>query len=120
MWWWSNYGPTGWMFFGPMIMLVFTAMLMTGMFFVMRTMHRHRSETAGTSSTGMSGVGVWPSHDRSAAWQTEPPGDGHSAFEKLDEERRQFEGFMAQLRMPEDKAEFDQIMAETRKQPSRP
>jgi hypothetical protein len=46
MWWWSNYGPTGWMFFGPMIMLVFMAMLMTGTFFVMRTMHRHRSETA--------------------------------------------------------------------------
>jgi len=117
MWWWSNYGPTGWMFFGPMMMLVFMAVLMAGMFFVMRAMHRHRSEVVGTSSTDMCGVAISPSHDHSAPWRDEPPDDGHSAFERdsaetlqrLDEEQRQFQEFFVQLRMAKNKGEFDQF-----------
>ena len=95
MWWWSNYGVTGWMFFGPMMMLVFMAMLMFGMFFVIRAT-RHR---------------------KSAFWQDEPAADGHSAFERyradtlqrFDEEQRQFQEFFAHLRMAKNKGEFDQF-----------
>jgi hypothetical protein len=33
MWWWSGYGPTPWMFVGPIMMLVFMAICLAGMFF---------------------------------------------------------------------------------------
>jgi hypothetical protein len=39
-----------WMFFGPMIMFVFMTICLAGMFFMMRAMHRHRSETAAVGS----------------------------------------------------------------------
>ena len=101
MWWWSNYGVTGWMFFGPMMMLVFMAMFTFGIFFAVRA--------------------TW--YRKSAFWRNEPPASGHSAFERyrtdtlqrLDEEQRQFQEFFVQLRMAKDKAEFDQFIAERRK-----
>ncbi len=124
--WWCD-GPARWMFFGPLMMLVFMAIFITGMFFMMRAMHRHRSEAAGVGRTGMCGVGVWPSH-RGSSREMETPGGGHYAFEeyraqtlqRLDQEQREFQEFIARLRAAKDKAEFEQFMAGRRMQPPAP
>jgi putative membrane protein len=41
--WWNDYWPMPWMFMGPLVMLVFVAMCIAMMFFMMRGMgHRRR------------------------------------------------------------------------------
>jgi hypothetical protein len=123
MWWWSGYGPTPWMFFGPMMMLGVMAIFMTGMFFMLRAMQRHRTEAPGVGRTGLCGVGVWPSgHDTRA---TVTPDSQHSAFEKyraqtlqrLDQEQKEFQEFIVRLREAKDKAEFEQFMVDRRMRP---
>jgi len=46
--WWSDYWPIPWMFFGPMMMIIFLILCMTMMFFMMRggLMHRYRGKGA--------------------------------------------------------------------------
>jgi Protein of unknown function (DUF2852) len=64
-------------------------------------------------------------HMRPAAgtwWQPPPRRSGNRAFDeyrhqtlqRLEEEQREFQEFLARLRMAKDKAEFDQFMAERR------
>ena len=36
MWWWNDYGPAPWMFFGPMLMIAMMAICVVIMFFMMR------------------------------------------------------------------------------------
>jgi hypothetical protein len=113
------------MFFGPMMMFVFMAICLTGMIFIMRVMHRHRSEAAEVGRAGICGIGVWPSgHDNARG-----TGDGgHSAFEeyraqtlqRLDQEQTEFQEFIARLRAAKDKAEFEQFMADRRMRPPSP
>ena len=65
----------------------------------------------------MPGAGTW--------WQPGPPSSGNRAFDeyrtdtlrRLEEEQREFQDFLGRLRMAEDKAEFDQFMAERRNRP---
>jgi hypothetical protein len=62
------------------------------------------------------------------SWSEEPQTSGNRAFDeyrietlrRLAEEQRQFQEFLARLRMAKDKAEFDQFMADrhTRPEPS--
>jgi hypothetical protein len=60
-------------------------------------------------------------------WQ-QPRTTGNRAFDeyrtetlrRLEEEQREFQGFLAHLRMAKDKAEFDQFMAERRARPESP
>jgi hypothetical protein len=78
-----------------------------------------------------SGSGRWPQKmDRMQAkmdrmrrgsfW--EPPASGNHAFDeyrtetlrRLEDEQREFQDFLARLRMAKDKSEFDQFMAERR------
>jgi putative membrane protein len=40
--WWNEYWPMPWMFFGPIMMLIFFALCMTMMWFMMRGGMRHR------------------------------------------------------------------------------
>jgi hypothetical protein len=55
-------------------------------------------------------------------WQPPPRPSGNRAFDeyrqetlqRLEEEQREFQEFLARLRMAKDKAEFDQFMAERR------
>ena len=55
-------------------------------------------------------------------WQPSPRQSGNRAFDeyrhetlrRLEEEQREFQEFLARLRMAKDKAEFDQFMAERR------
>jgi Protein of unknown function (DUF2852) len=53
-------------------------------------------------------------------WQPPPRPSGNRAFDQyrhetwLEEEQREFQEFLARLRMAKDKAEFDQFMAERR------
>jgi hypothetical protein len=121
MWWWNAYGPTPWMFFGPVMMLVFMAIFMTGMLFLMRAMHRRVGRTA------MCDVGVWPSRQGSSR-EMETPDTKPSAFEeyraqtlrRLDQEQTEFQEFIARLRAAKDKAEFEQFMVDRRMRPSSP
>jgi len=47
MWWsdhmWSDYWPAPWMFFGPLMMIIFVIICMTMMFFMMRGGMGHRA-----------------------------------------------------------------------------
>jgi putative membrane protein len=46
MWWsdfWGSYGPMPWMFFGPVMMLIFVAVCIAVMYLVMRTAGPARS-----------------------------------------------------------------------------
>jgi Protein of unknown function (DUF2852) len=74
------------------------------------------------------GLGLWPSSHYGTAHQPASTNDGHSAFEKyrektlqrLDQEQREFQEFIVQLRRAKDKAEFEQFMAERRARPPSP
>jgi Protein of unknown function (DUF2852) len=69
-----------------------------------------------------------PMHPAGTWWQPSPRQSGNRTFDeyrqetlrRLEEEQREFQEFLARLRMAKDKAEFDQFMAErrTRSDPS--
>lgn len=67
---------------------------------------------------GIRPAGTW--------WQPPQRGSGNRAFDeyrdetlrRLEEEQREFHGFLDRLRMAKDKAEFDQFMAERRNRPN--
>lgn len=106
------------------MMLVFIAICFAGMFFMMRAMQRHRNETAVMSSTGVCGIGVWPS-GRNTSGGMEASAIGHFAFEeyraqtlqRLDQEQREFQEFIARLRAAKDKEEFEQFITDRRTRP---
>jgi hypothetical protein len=64
--------------------------------------------------------GLWNEPAKQSWWQQ--PTSGNQTFDeyraetlrRLEDEERDFQGFLAQLRMAKDKAEFDQFMAERR------
>jgi hypothetical protein len=73
------------------------------------------------------GLGNWR-NDRGRAlrdWWSQPRASGNQAFDeyrtatlqRLEEEQRDFRGFLSRLRTAKDKAEFDQFMAERRTRP---
>ena len=73
------------------------------------------------------GLGNW-SNDTGRAlgdWWPQPRASGNQAFDeyrtaalqRLEEEQRDFRGFLSRLRTAKDKAEFDQFMAERRTRP---
>ncbi len=59
-------------------------------------------------------------------WWQQPSSSGNRAFDeyrsetlnRLEEEQREFRGFLDRLRMAKDKAEFDQFMADRRNRPA--
>ena len=125
MLWWSDCGPVPWMFLGPIMMFTFIAIFLVGMFFVMRAVQRHRNETAVMGSAGECGIGVWLS-GRNTSGGMEASHIGHSAFEeyraqtlqRLDQEQREFQEFIARLRAAKDKEEFEQFITDRRIRPS--
>ncbi len=124
--WWNGYWPGAWLFFGPMLMVLLILVCVGGMFVMMRRGHmRHFHAGFGprqTESAGFCGIGL----GRSLNAASERAMDSHSAFEeyrtetlrRLDQEQREFQEFIGQLRRARDKAEFDQFMAERAKRPS--
>jgi hypothetical protein len=114
--WWDHNWPAPWMmFFGPMMMFFLVMACMVAMFFMMRMGPMRRSQ-AGACSFGFGRLGQ----------HVGLPESGHSAFEeyraealqRLDEEQREFQEFIAHLRMAKDKAEFEQFMTERRNRSS--
>ncbi|MFO1036527.1 MAG: DUF2852 domain-containing protein [Geminicoccaceae bacterium] len=75
----------------------------------------------------MDGEG-WGKRGRRSRWGSDGGGTGNRAFQeyrdetlrRLEEEEREFRGFLERLRMAKDKAEFDQFMAERRRSPEAP
>ena len=124
MLWWSDCGPVPWMFLGPIMMVIFIAICLAGMFFMMRAMQRHRNETAVMGSAGECGIGVWPS-SRNTSGGMEANHIEYSAFEeyraqtlqRLDQEQREFQEFIARLRAAKDKEEFEQFITDRRMGP---
>jgi Protein of unknown function (DUF2852) len=119
--WWSTYWWTPWMFFGPLMMVLFAAACVAMMFFMIRS-HRHGSEPtpAGSGMTGCCRPGVWLSQGPAAT--STITADGNAAFNeyraetlrRLEQEQAEFQGFLEHLRLAKDKAEFDQFMTERR------
>ena len=136
MWWnhysWSGeYWPMPWMFFGPVMMIVFIAMCVAILLFIMRgaTMHRNRAADGVAGMMSCCETGLGPSFERAAAHDTENGNraltNGSPAFDeyraetlrRLEREQGEFHEFVEHLRMAKDKAEFDQFIAERRAAP---
>ena len=86
--------------------------------------HATLNKTAVKGSTGVCGIGVWPS-GRNTSGGMEANHIGHSAFEeyraqtlqRLDQEQREFQEFIARLRAAKDKEEFEQFITDRRMRP---
>jgi Protein of unknown function (DUF2852) len=138
MWWnhysWSGeYWPMPWMFFGPVMMVVFIVMCVAIVLFIMRgaTMHRSRAVEGGAGMMSCCETGLGPSLERAAAHDTENRNrartNGSPAFDeyraetlrRLEREQGEFQQFVEHLRMAKDKTEFDQFIAARRAPPPR-
>lgn len=134
MWWnhysWSGeYWPMPWMFFGPVMMIIFIVACAAVVFFMLRGLgfHRGHADAAGIMSCCETGLG--PSLERAAARDLGKAdtlrADGSPVFDeyraetlrRLEREQGEFEEFVEHLRMAKDKAEFDQFIAERRGPP---
>ena len=138
MWWnhysWSGeYWPMPWMFFGPVLMILFVVTCVAILLFILRgaTIHRNRAAADTAGIMACCGTQLGPSLERVAAQDTKngnyPRTNGSSAFDeyraetlrRLERERDEFQEFVEHLRMAKDKAEFDQFITE-RRTPSPP
>lgn len=134
MWWnhyaWSGeYWPMPWMFFGPLMMIMFFVACGALLFFVMRAgrLHRGHAGAAGVMSCCETGLG--PSLERATARQAgsrrgfgtnaSPAFDEYRAetLRRLEHEQGEFQEFVDHLRLAKDKAEFDEFIAARRAPP---
>jgi hypothetical protein len=122
-----------WMFFGPVMMVVFVAMCVAILLFVMRgaMMHRNRASEGAAEMMSRCETGLGPSLERAAAHDTKngngariigsPAFDEYRAetLRRMEREQGEFQEFVEHLRMAKDKAEFDQFIAARRAPPPR-
>lgn len=109
------------------VMLMFIAICLVGTFFILNAIQRRGNETAVMGSTGVCGIGVWSS-GRNTREGLEASHIGHSAFEeyraqtlqRLDQEQREFQEFIARLRAAKDKYEFEQFITDRQTRPPSP
>ncbi len=95
MWWWHAYGPTPWMFFGPVMTLLFVALLAGGLFLVFRALMQHR---ATSQEWGMDCCGIGQLHQENRM-EYESQTNSHSAVDEyrantlrqLEKEQREFQ-----------------------------
>jgi len=137
MWWYHNswsgeYWPMPWMFFGPVMMVVFIAMCVAILLFVMRGAKRNRTAEGAAGMMSCCETGLGPSFERAAGHDTENRNrsltNGSPAFDeyraetlrRLEREQGEFHEFVEHLRMAKDKVEFDQFVAERRAPSPRP
>ena len=138
MWWnhysWSGgYWPMPWMFFGPVVMILFVATCVAILLFIVRgaTIHRNRAASGAAGIMSCCGTELGPSLERAAAQDTKNANfsrtNESSAFDdyraetlrRLEREQGEFQEFVEHLRMAKDKAEFDQFITERRTPPPR-
>lgn len=138
MWWnhysWSGeYWPMPWMFFGPVMMVVFVLMCVAILLFIMRgaMMHRNRTSEGAAGTMSCCEMGLGPSLERAAAHDAKNGNgarmDGSPAFDeyraetlrRMEREQGEFQEFVDHLRLAKDKAEFDQFIAARRVPPPR-
>jgi uncharacterized membrane protein len=138
MWWnhysWSGeYWPMPWMFFGPVVMILFMVTCVAILLFIMRSATMRRNRAAGDAAGMMSccETGLGPSLERVAAQDARNGNhlrtNGSLAFDeyradtlqRLEREQGEFQQFVEHLRMAKDKAEFDQFITERRVPPQR-
>jgi uncharacterized protein DUF2852 len=135
MWWnhysWSSdYWPMPWMFFGPIMMVLFMAVCVAILVLVFRGAGFHRHHALGGGMMSCREMGLGPSLERVAA-RGASDGDhaginGSAAFDeyraetlrRLELEQDQFQEFVEHLRLAKDKAEFDQFITARRAPPS--
>jgi hypothetical protein len=137
MWWnhysWSGeYWPMPWMFFGPIIMILFVGTCIAILLFIVRgAMYRNHAMGRGAGRMSCCETGLGPSFERAAAPDRKsedlPRTNGSPAFDeyraetlrRLEREQGEFQEFVEHLRAAKDKAEFDQFIAERRAPPQR-
>ena len=132
MWWnhysWSGeYWPMPWMFFGPVMMIVFFLACAAVVFFVLRGAMFHRGHAGAAGMMSCCETGLGPSLERATGQDTKnslrtkgsPAFDEYRAetLRRLELEQDEFQEFVDHLRMAKDKAEFDQFIAERRGSP---
>lgn len=131
MWWnhysWSGeYWPMPWMFFGPVMMIVFFLACAAVVFFVLRGAMFHRGHAGPAGMMSCCETGLGPSLQRATAQDADTlRSKGSPAFDeyraqtlrRLELEQDEFQEFVDHLRMAKDKAEFDQFIAERRGPP---
>jgi hypothetical protein len=107
----------------PFLMIAFCVLMMVLM---MRGMHHGRTGFS-RLAMGCCGFGLEPSNEHpgrlpTQAWWRHEPTCGNQSFDeyrvdtlrRLEEEQRDFQDFLARLKMAKDKAEFDQFMTKRR------
>jgi Protein of unknown function (DUF2852). len=132
MWWnhysWSGeYWPMPWMFFGPVMMIIFFLACAAVAFFMLRGAMFHRGHAGAAGMMSCCETGLGPSLERATGQDTKnslrtkgsPAFDEYRAetLRRLELEQDEFQEFVDHLRMAKDKAEFDQFIAERRGSP---
>ena len=135
MWWnhysWSGeYWPMPWMFFGPVMMIIFFLACAAVAFFMLRGAMFHRGHAGAAGMMSCCETGLGPSLERATGQDTKnslrtkgsPAFDEYRAetLRRLELEQDEFQEFVDHLRMAKDKAEFDQFIAERRGSPPPP
>lgn len=131
MWWnhysWSGeYWPMPWMFFGPVMMIIFFVACAAVLFFMMRGAMFHRGHAGAAGMMSCCETGLGPSLERATAQAAKNGNRGRTngspafneyraeTLRRLEREQDEFQEFVDHLRMAKDKAEFDEFIAQRR------
>jgi hypothetical protein len=111
----------------PFVMIALCVVMMILMMCGMGRMHGEDRTVLWSGKMGCCGLSLGPWNERadripSQSWWRQQPTSGNRTFDeyrtetlrRLEQEERDFQDFLARLRMAKDKAEFDQFMAERR------
>jgi len=111
----------------PFVMIAFCVVMMILMMRGMGRIHDGHRTVLSSGKMGCCGLSFGPWNERaerlpSQSWWRQQPTSGNRTFDeyrtetlrRLEQEQRDFQDFLARLRMAKDKAEFDQFMAERR------
>jgi hypothetical protein len=113
----------------PFAMIALCAVMMFLMMGGMRCMHGGHRAMVSSGKMGCFGLsfGPWAEQTQrppSPSWRPQQPTSGNQAFDeyraetlrRLEKEQRDFQDFLARLRLAKDKAEFDEFMGAGRGQ----
>jgi hypothetical protein len=111
----------------PFVMITLCVVMMVLMMGGMRRAHGGHRTALWNEKLGCCGLGLGPWNERagwlpSHSWWRQQPTSGNQTFDeyraetlrRLEQEQRDFQNFLARLRLAKDKAEFDDFMAERR------
>ncbi|MBR0852229.1 DUF2852 domain-containing protein [Bradyrhizobium diazoefficiens] len=109
--WWYGCSTAPWMFFGPIMMMIFI-LACIGMMFLFMRRHPGLGTLSANGGPAMR-LGPW----RNLAREDAPTSAAFEEYRRetlrqLEREQTEFKSFLEQLQSAKDKAEFDQFMRE--------